>query len=527
DTRFSVEIWAGLSTFMTMCYVIAANATILSETGGPCVDGHRGDLEYFQTEEYRSCVFVVRKDMVTATAAVAALGSFFMGLLTNLPVAIAPGMGLNAYFAYQVVGVNGSGAVSYQLALTAVFVEGLIFIVLSILGLRQWLAQVIPSSIKIACGAGIGMFLTLVGLGYSAGIGVITGSPATPLTLAGCKNEYKDEFGMCKSHIMQNPTAWMGFILGVILTAFLMMYRVKSAMVIGILIVSAISWPRNTDFTYFPYTPQGDERFSYFKTIAAFHPLEKTLGILQWDLSGVGSRFAVIILTLLYVDILDCTGTLYSMARFSGAVNPETGDFDRSTLAYSTDAAAISVGALLGVSPSVAYIESGAGIVEGGRTGITSITTGLCFFVSIFFAPVFASIPPWATGGALIMVGCMMMRATLAINWRYPGDSIPAFITLSFIPFSYSIAYGLIAGVITYIALNTMAWILKKLSSGRIVPVDEDSKEYWSYKTEFNHNPSWFIRAIRGEKKFWKQQDDRAAFELHEPVGMGKGMNRF
>lgn len=242
----------------------------------------------------------------------------------------------------------------------------------------------------------------------------------------------------------------MGFMCGVILTAILMMYRVKSAMVVGIIVVSAISWPRGTDFTYFPYNSQGNERFEYFKTIAAFHPLEKTLGVLQWDLSGVGSRFALIILTLLYVDILDCTGTLYSMARFSGAVNPETGDFDRSTLAYCTDAAAISVGALFGVSPSVAYIESGAGIMEGGRTGLTSMTTALCFFVSIFFAPVFASIPPWATGGALIMVGCMMMRATLAINWRYPGDSIPAFITLSFIPFSYSIAYGLIAWVFSH-----------------------------------------------------------------------------
>lgn len=234
---------------------------------------------------------------------------------------------------------------------------------------------------------------------------------------------------------------------GVILTAWLMMYRVKSAMIIGILVVSIFSWPRGTSFTYFPSTPDGDQRFAYFKTVAAFHPIQKTLNVLEWDLSGVGSQFGLAIVTLLYVDILDCTGTLYSMARFSGAVNPQTGDFDRSTLAYCTDAATISIGALFGVSPSVAYIESGAGIAEGGRTGITSMTTGLCFLLSIFFAPIFASIPPWATGGALIMVGCMMMRGTLLINWRYPGDAIPAFITMAFIPFSYSIAYGLIAYV--------------------------------------------------------------------------------
>jgi len=231
----------------------------------------------------------------------------------------------------------------------------------------------------------------------------------------------------------------------------------------------------------------------------------------------VGSQFAIAIITLLYVDILDCTGTLYSMARFAGAVSPVTGDFERSTLAYCTDAATISIGALFGVSPSVAFIESGSGIAEGGRTGITSMTTGMCFFVSLFFAPIFSSIPPWATGGALCLVGCMMMRGTLSINWRYPGDAIPAFVTLAFIPFSYSIAYGLIVGLITYASLNGMAWILKKISFGRIAPDDEDSREYWSYKAEITHSPPWFVRAFRGEKKFWKTDDD-VAIELESTV---------
>lgn len=389
-------------------------------------------------------------------------------------------MGLNAYFAYQVVGSKGDGPIPYRMALTAVFVEGFIFIGLSLLGLRQWLAQIIPASIKIACGAGIGLFLTLCGLGYQAGLGVVSGASSTPLALAGCKDEYKDSFGSCTSHKMQNPTVWIGYFCGLVLTAFLMMYKIKSAMIIGILLVSIISWPRDTSFTFFPHTTTGNAQFDYFSKVVDFHPLEKTLNVLDWDLTGAGSQFGLAIITLLYVDILDCTGTLYSMARFSGAVNPETGDFDRSTVAYCTDAITITIGALFGMSPAVAYIESGAGIAEGGRTGLTAISTGICFLVSIFFAPVFASIPPWATGGALVLVGCMMMRGTLAINWRYPGDAIPAFVTMAFIPFSYSIAYGLIAGVMTYVVLNGTAEVLKLVSCGRIVPGDEDSKEYWS-----------------------------------------------
>jgi AGZA family xanthine/uracil permease-like MFS transporter len=188
------------------------------------------------------------------------------------------------------------------------------------------------------------------------------------------------------------------------------------------------------------------------------------------------------------------------MARFCGAVDPEDGDFPRSTLAYCTDAFCISVGALLGVSPVTAYIESGAGIAEGGKTGLTAITTGLCFIVSMFFAPIFASIPPWATGSTLVIVsflcdtlflhyltqrqvGCLMMRQVTSINWRYIGDAIPAFVTLMFIPFSYSAAYGLIAGLMIYTALNGMAYITELVSGGRIVPDDNDAREYWSRKS--------------------------------------------
>jgi adenine/guanine/hypoxanthine permease len=182
------------------------------------------------------------------------------------------------------------------------------------------------------------------------------------------------------------------------------MYKVKSAMIIGIAVVSIMSWPRPTSFTYFPYTTDGTDRFEFFKKVVHFHPIQNTLAVQDWNVAGAGSKFALALFTLLYVDILDCTGTLYSMARFSGVVDEKTGAFPRSTLAYCTDAMSISIGSLLGTSPVTAFIESGAGISEGGRTGLTAMVTGICFFISLFFAPIFASIPPWATGCTLVLV---------------------------------------------------------------------------------------------------------------------------
>jgi AGZA family xanthine/uracil permease-like MFS transporter len=177
----------------------------------------------------------------------------------------------------------------------------------------------------------------------------------------------------------------------------------------------------------------------------ALHPIQSTKNAIDWKVLDNPGQFALALFTFLYVDIIDCTATLYSMARFSGVVDPETGAFPRSTVAYCTDALSISIGALFGVSPVTAFIESAAGIAEGGKTGLTAITTGLLFLISIFFAPIFASIPPWATGCTLIIVGCMMMRQIVFVNWKYIGDAVPAFVTLMFMPFSYSVAYGLIA----------------------------------------------------------------------------------
>lgn len=194
------------------------------------------------------------------------------------------------------------------------------------------------------------------------------------------------------------------------------------------------------------------------------------------------------------------------MARFSGVVDQKTGAFPRSTLAYCTDAFCISIGALFGTSPVTAFIESGAGIAEGGKTGLTAMTTGVCFLVSIFFSPIFASIPPWATGCTLIIVGCMMMRQVGLINWRYIGDAVPAFVTLLFMPFSYSVAYGLIAGIMTYVALNSLLYLTKLLTRGHVVPADEDYREYWTVKP--GGTIPWFMRMFADPRGFFKSEQD-------------------
>ena len=258
-----------------------------------------------------------------------------MGLFANMPVGLAPGMGLNAYFAYTVVGFHGTGLVPYEVAVTAIFVEGFIFFALALFGMRQWLARAIPRSIKMATSVGIGLFLTLIGLTYSEGIGLITGSVATPLELAGCAPGARDpDTGLCPDgEKMRNPALWVGIFCGGMLTAVLMMYRVKGAIIAGIVLVSVISWPRTTALTYFPYTPAGDDAFDFFRKVVDFHPIEKVLTVQRWNLGEYGGQFGLALITFLYVDILDCTGTLYAMARHASLIDPVTQDFEGSTMA--------------------------------------------------------------------------------------------------------------------------------------------------------------------------------------------------
>ena len=389
----------------------------------------------------------------------------------------------------------------YEIALTAVFVEGFVFVGLTILGLRQWLARAIPASIKLATGVGIGLYLTIIGLTYSAGIGLITGAVSTPLELAGCEAQYQGDDGVCPaSYKMRNPTMWIGIFCGGFLTVMLMMYRVKGAIIAGILLVSIISWPRPTSVTYFPHTELGDSAFDFFKKVVTFHPITKVLAVQEWNISKYSGQWGLAFITFLYVDILDTTGTLYSMARFCGAIDERTQDFENSSIAYTVDALGISIGSLFGSPPVTAYIESGAGISEGGKTGLTAMFTGLAFFISIFFAPIFASIPPWATGCTLIIVGSLMAQSAKDINWRYMGDAVPAFLTIAVMPFTYSIAYGLIAGICSYMIINTLVYIIEKASGGRIIPPNKAEKEHWTWRIPGGFFPPWVQRLMARKK---------------------------
>ncbi|KAJ5558203.1 hypothetical protein N7461_002175 [Penicillium sp. DV-2018c] len=524
DSFFFTEIRAGLATFFAMAYIISVNSTITSLTGGTCVCPQEDMGDFCATNaEYALCTQEVKRDLVTATAAIAALSTFCMGLFANLPIALAPGMGLNAYFAYTVVGVRGNGMVPYSTALAAVFVEGWVFLGLTLIGMRQWLARALPSSIKLATGVGIGLYLALIGLTYSAGIGLVQGGTDTPIELAGCPDgSFDPKTGLClSSEKMRSATMWVGIFCGGVLTVLMMMYRIKGAIIIGILLVSIISWPRTTPVTYFPYTDAGSDKFDFFKKVVTFHPIKHTLLAQDWNIAGKGGEFGLAFITFLYVDILDTTGTMYSMARFANVIDQETQDFEGSAIAYMVDAISISIGSLFGSPPVTAFVESGAGISEGGKTGLTSCVTGLAFFISVFFAPIFASIPPWATGCTLVIVGAMMAKAAQDINWRYYGDAIPAFLTIAIMPFTYSIAYGLIAGITSYITLNGIAWILEKVSGGRIVPPNKEESDPWSWKLKGGILPPWVNRAAHGKRDFWKADEEYAA----QQVAAGEGVS--
>ncbi|KAJ7251787.1 permease family-domain-containing protein [Mycena haematopus] len=477
-SRFTTEIRAGLTTWVAMAYIISVNASILSQSGGTCECPTPDNCPVGTNSDYDSCVNDVRNDLITSTAAVSALASFLMGFLANLPVGMAPGLGLNAYFTFSIVGFHGAGIITYREALSAVFLEGWIFFALSLLGLRQWLVRIMPQSLVLAVGAGIGLFIAFIGLS-SGGLGVIGGDTTNYVGLGGClPQDMMDGLpGYCSHGVLQSPTMWLGIFLGGILTVLLMLYRVRGAILIGIFLTSIVSWPRPTAVTYFPHTPAGDALFDYFKQVVTFHRIQKVGNAIDYHY-GKGKVWYALI-TFLYVDILDTTGTLYSMAKFAGLRDPVTLDFENSTIAYCVDAFSISMGALMGTSPVTAFIESATGISEGGKTGITAMVTGLCFFVSVFFAPIFASIPSWATGGALIIVGSLMIRNVRDINWDYIGDAVPAFLTLIIIPLSYNIAYGVIAGILSYLVLNGIPWIVTRLTGGRIVPPNIDLSEEW------------------------------------------------
>ena len=522
--RFSTELRAGAVTFTAMAYILAVNASILSDSGGPCVCRGGGD-ECSNDPEYLSCQNDLRRADVVATAAAACIASGLMGLSANMPLGLAPGLGANAYFAYTVVGTAGSGTVSYSQALAVVWLEGWIFVILSILGVRQWLARVLPKSLKLSTGAGIGIYLALIGLG-PGGLNVVGLDFDNLLGFAGCLPQYRDpeHSNACLSHVLQDHRMWVGIFLGCVLITLLLMYRVRGAMILGILLVSVSSWPRGSAVTQFPNDAQGNDNWDFFKQVATWRSINP-IGPHNIDWQGYNTGHAwLALITFLYIDLLDTTGTLYSMATHACLVDIRTGDFEGSSMAYISDAVSICTGSLLGCSPCTAFIESAAGIAEGGRTGLTALTISLFFFLSLFFAPIFASLPAWATGSVLVIVGSMMMSSVAEVNWDYIGDAVPAFLTIIGIPFFYSIAYGLIAGILSYMVLNVIPWAIARATRGRLVPDGwHDRREPWGIappntfldtstkklapwqRAVVNHSllPPWVKKLCIGQWRFW------------------------
>ncbi|RWR79022.1 Xanthine/uracil/vitamin C permease [Cinnamomum micranthum f. kanehirae] len=467
NTTFTTELRAGTATFLTMAYILAANATILTDSGGPCSvsdctpicsDPPSCTTTLLPDSSckfppvnpgYALCLQTTRRDLIVATAASSLLGCLIMGLLANLPLALAPSMGTNAYFAYTVVGFHGSGNLPYRTALAAVFLEGLLFLLISAVGLRAQLAKLIPKPVRISSSAGIGLFLAFIGLQNEQGIGLVGYSPSTLVTLAACPASSRASLApvvtadngtitvlpgasvsahiLCLNHHMDSPTFWLA--------------------VVG--------------FRHHLLLPHQERQRRYdlrdrLRNGRLLVPKHKP-GALSF--SGINKpHFWESLVTFLYVDILETTGSLYSMARFAGFTD-RNGDFEGQYFAFISDAASIVVGSLLGTSPVTAYIESSTGIKEGGRTGLTALTVSVYFLLSFFFTPLLASIPAWAVGPPLILVGILMMRSVVEIEWGDMREAIPAFMTMILMPLTYSIAYGLIGGIGTYIMLHVWDWV--------------------------------------------------------------------
>ncbi|KAL2639256.1 hypothetical protein GLYMA_06G173300v4 [Glycine max] len=452
---FTRELRAAMATFLTMVYIITVNATIIAVSGGTCSvedcsSPTRPDCKVKPDVGYESCLAKTKSDLVVATAVSGLIGSVAMGLFANLPLGLAPGMGPNAYFAFNLVGFHGTGPLSYQTALAVICVEGIVFLLVSAVGLRGKFAKLIPHSVRLGCAAGIGLFIAFTGLQVGLGVGLIGPDAANLVTITACK-VVDPETGACLGGKLQSPKFWLGLV-GFLITSYGLMKNVKGSMIYGILFVTLVSWFRHTEVTYFPDTPLGDANYNYFKKVVDFHNMDSTAGVLSFR--GFNKREVwVALATLLYVDVLAITGTMYTMAEMGGYVD-EKGHFEGEYVAYLVDAGSTIVGSALGVSTTATFVESSAGMREGGRTGLTAVFIGFFFFLSLFFTPLLASVPPWAIGPSLVMVGVMMMKVVKDIDWTNTKDAVTAFATMLLMPLTYSIANGIIGGVGLYIALS-------------------------------------------------------------------------
>ncbi len=413
-TDVKTEVLAGLTTFMTMAYILAVNPSILGDAG------------------------MNTNAVLLATAISSFIGCICMAFMANYPFALAPGMGLNAYFAYTVC--IGMG-VSWQTALLAVFAEGIIFIVLSLTNVREAIFNAIPLTLKTAVSAGIGLFIAFIGLQNAK---IVVNSDATLVTYQPFRTNFPTE----------GITALLA-IIGVIVTAYLVIKKVKGDIFIGIIITWALGMLCQAAGIYVPNPEAG--WYSLYPNMSAgwdFAALGETFGaVFKADFSEIGiANFIVVLFAFLFVDIFDTLGTLIGVATKADMLDKD-GKLPKIKGALMADAVATTSGAVLGTSTVTTFVESASGVAAGGRTGLTAIVTGLLFLLSIVFSPLFLSIPSFATAPALIVVGFYMMCNVVKINFDDYIEAIPAYLTILFMPIMYSISEGIVIGVISYTVL--------------------------------------------------------------------------
>ena len=419
-TDAKTEILAGITTFMTMAYILAVNPSILSATG---MDS--------------GAVF-------TATALAAFIGTLLMAIFANYPFALAPGMGLNAYFAYTVV--LGMGY-SWEYALTAVFAEGIIFILLSATNVREAIFNAIPQNLKAAVSVGIGLFIAFIGL-QNAKI-VIGGSTLLQLFSV---DKYNEVNGVSASFNDVGITVLLA-IIGIIVTGILVVKNIKGNILWGILITWLLGiicqftglYVPNADLGFYSLLPN----FSNGLSIPSLSPI-----FCKLDFSGIFSlNFIVILFAFLFVDLFDTIGTLIGVSAKADMLD-ENGKLPRIKGALMADAVATTVGAVIGTSTTTTFVESASGVSEGGRTGLTSVTTAILFGLSLFLSPIFLAIPSFATAPALVIVGLYMLTNVTNIDFNDMSEAIPCYVCIIAMQFFYSISEGISMGVITYVALN-------------------------------------------------------------------------
>ena len=414
-TTVQTEILAGLTTFMTMAYILAVNPLILSAAG---MDA--------------GAVF-------TATALASGISCVLMASFANLPFALSSAMGLNAFFAYTVVGQMGY---SWQLALTAVLIEGLIFIALSVTNVREALFNAIPLTLKSAVTVGIGFFITFIGL-QNAHV-VVAGPKLVAL--------FSFPKAMAEGTFHSEGITVLLALFGILLTAVLVIKNIKGHILIGIFATWGLGIVLELLGVYIPDPARG--YFSLMPSGIIAPPVSLAPTFLQFDFHAILSLdFIVVIFAFLFVDLFDTLGTLIGCASRADMLD-EKGRLPRVKGALLADACGTSLGACLGTSTISTYVESSAGIVEGGRTGLTAVTTAIFFLVALFFSPLFLAVPGFATAPALVIVGFLMMQQVAKIPWSDITEAIPSFICIAVMPFAYSIAEGIAFGIISYTLLH-------------------------------------------------------------------------